>query len=267
MEQQLPPQYYDITEDATLKLNTRWVNRLTEAYNEQQRHYHTLTHIKSMIDLLALNEGQVNESLDNHLLTRDNLQILRLAIWFHDAIYSVTTTTPGYNEIESALLFEIYAREMQLVSFHECLYSPKAQDISIGVQYLILCTMTHELQPKFPSSVSVYDENSKVPQFIEKVSTRELHPRKELIALFLDLDISILGSSEEEYNTYAKNIRQEYSSYSWDAYRKGRTKIMTSFLERDRIFFTDHFREKYEQQARRNIQRELNSLQNGDENV
>jgi predicted metal-dependent HD superfamily phosphohydrolase len=85
--------------------------------------------------------------------------------------------------------------------------------------------------------------------------------------LFLDLDISILGAPEEKYNAYAKQIRKEYSSYSWEEYCRGRTKVMTSFLQRDRIFLTDHFHATYEEQARNNIQRELNSLQNGDEDV
>jgi len=123
------------------------------------------------------------------------------------------------------------------------------------------------MQPIFPSSVSAYTQNPKVQKLIKTVSAKDLRPKENLIALFLDLDISILGAEEDKYNTYAKQIRQEYSSYSWDAYCKGRSKVMTSFLQRERIFFTTHFREKYEQHARRNIQRELNSLQNGDEKV
>jgi len=147
------------------------------------------------------------------------------------------------------------------------LCSHKDSDISLKVQYLILCTLTHEMQPIFPSSVSAYTQNPKVQKLIKTVSAKDLRPKENLIALFLDLDISILGAEEDKYNTYAKQIRQEYSSYSWDAYCKGRSKVMTSFLQRERIFFTTHFREKYEQHARRNIQRELNSLQNGDEKV
>lgn len=236
----------------------KWRKILQDAYNEPHRHYHTLGHIQSMRDILADNQRDINRPLFDDLLTAENMHIMGLAIWFHDLVYDPTKTTPGYNEIESAVKFYDYAMEF---AFEHPLW-----DIMIGVLHLILATITHTM-PTFPSSVRAYDDNKKVQIIIEMVSIRGLRPRKILIQLFLDLDVSILAAPDEDYNTYAKQIRKEYSSFSWEEYRKGRMEVMTAFLQRERIFLTDHFNATYEQQARSNIQRELKSLQNGDENV
>jgi len=238
------------------EFDEKWQKLLQDAYNEPHRHYHTLGHIKSMRDILAAYEPDINRSLFDDRFLANNMHILGLAIWFHDVVYDASKRAPGYNEVESAVKFYDYAMELAF----------KSPNIVIGVLHLILATITHAM-PTFPSSVRVYDDNKKVQTIIEMVSIRGLHPKEILIQLFLDLDVSILGAPVEEYNTYAKQIRKEYSSFSWEEYRKGRMEVMTAFLQRERIFLTDHFHATYEQQARSNIQRELNSLQNGDENV
>jgi predicted metal-dependent HD superfamily phosphohydrolase len=81
-----------------------------------------------------------------------------------------------------------------------------------------------------------------------------------LTALFLDLDLSILGATEEEYDPYSRHIRSEYCQFTEEEYNKGRTAVMKAFLERERLYFTPHFYAKYESIARRNIQNEIDSL-------
>jgi len=78
--------------------------------------------------------------------------------------------------------------------------------------------------------------------------------------LLLDLDLEILARPNDEYKQYAANIRNEYSSYSDEMYRKGRIQILNSFLKKDSIFLTPEMREKYEARARENIQEEIKSL-------
>ncbi|WP_047414576.1 hypothetical protein [Cellulophaga sp. Hel_I_12] len=78
--------------------------------------------------------------------------------------------------------------------------------------------------------------------------------------LLLDCDLSILGKSNIEYTQYAKNIRKEYQIYPDFMYRKGRKKVLKSILALKSIYKTDFFIQKYEKQARENLELELAQL-------
>lgn len=78
--------------------------------------------------------------------------------------------------------------------------------------------------------------------------------------LFTDADLSILGSPWDTYHLYARNVRNEYKVYPDFLYNPGRKKVLNHFLEMDRIFKTEVFFEKFELQARGNLQKEAESL-------
>jgi len=79
--------------------------------------------------------------------------------------------------------------------------------------------------------------------------------------LFLDMDLAILGMSREMYEEYSKAIREEYSWVPELTYRKGRKKILESFMDREKIYFTAVMQKRFEEQARRNINEEIQSLE------
>ncbi|MFM7023261.1 MAG: hypothetical protein ACKOXB_09800 [Flavobacteriales bacterium] len=79
----------------------------------------------------------------------------------------------------------------------------------------------------------------------------------DLQKLFCDLDLQILGSTEEEYLQYTEKIRKEYAKYPDILYRPGRRKAMESLLSKEKIFQSNEFMERYEQRARTNISNEL----------
>lgn len=76
----------------------------------------------------------------------------------------------------------------------------------------------------------------------------------------LDADLAILGTSEEEYQKYKDQIREEYSVYPDFMYNSGRRKTMQQFLNRDTIYKTAYFINKFNHQAKTNIERELLEL-------
>lgn len=78
--------------------------------------------------------------------------------------------------------------------------------------------------------------------------------------LFTDADLSILGAPWQDYEAYFKNVRKEYRIYPDFLYKPGRKKAMQHFLEMDFIFKTTEFRQQYEEKARNNIRRELETL-------
>jgi predicted metal-dependent HD superfamily phosphohydrolase len=119
-----------------------------------------------------------------------------------------------------------------------------------AVAHLILCTINHELT--FPLDFEIDNCLRDIVHTTPQSAT--------LAPLFLDLDLSILGSDEKTYKTYARQIREEYRQYSDKEYSAGRTKVLRHFVERERLFFTEHFLGKYEQKARANIAAEIDSL-------
>jgi len=75
--------------------------------------------------------------------------------------------------------------------------------------------------------------------------------------LFTDADLSILGASPERYRLYAQQVRREYRRYPDLLYKPGRRKVLAHFLAMPRIFKTQYFWARYEEQARVNLNAEL----------
>jgi predicted metal-dependent HD superfamily phosphohydrolase len=78
--------------------------------------------------------------------------------------------------------------------------------------------------------------------------------------LFLDFDLSILGREAAIYKEYSQAIRMEYVWVPQDLYQQGRLKVLSSFLQREKIYYTEQLREIFEAQARQNIESELAEL-------
>jgi predicted metal-dependent HD superfamily phosphohydrolase len=79
-------------------------------------------------------------------------------------------------------------------------------------------------------------------------------------ALIVDIDLSILGRSEPEYESYEARIRQEYIWVPELIYRVERGKVLRLFLQRLTIYQTSTFQARYEQRARENLKRTIRAL-------
>jgi predicted metal-dependent HD superfamily phosphohydrolase len=78
--------------------------------------------------------------------------------------------------------------------------------------------------------------------------------------LFIDADLSILGSSPDRYGRYAQQVRREFRLYPDLLYKPGRRKVLAHFLALPHMFKTAQFRERFEVQARINLEAELGGL-------
>src|SRR3989344_1609799 len=78
--------------------------------------------------------------------------------------------------------------------------------------------------------------------------------------LLLDIDLSILGKSESEFDEYENGIRKEYDFVSDEDFRNGRGEILEKFIKRPSIYITDRFRERYESKAIKNLERSIEKL-------
>ena len=74
---------------------------------------------------------------------------------------------------------------------------------------------------------------------------------------FTDADLAILGSDWANYENYSQKVRKEYALTPIVIYRPARKKVLRHFLAMNKIYKTSYFYNKYEAQARLNIQREL----------
>ena len=146
------------------------------------------------------------------------------ALYWHDAVYDPQAKD---NEEQSACLLE-----------QEAVGHLSPDDIDFAA-VIIRATADHSL----PASLTARDT--------------------EDLSLFLDLDLSILGAPEAVYDRYEEAIRAEYAFVPDEAFRTGRCAILTGFLGRDRLYFTDIAHAEWDALARANLARAVRALEQG----
>ncbi len=76
-------------------------------------------------------------------------------------------------------------------------------------------------------------------------------------SLIVDIDLAILGQSEEVFDAYERQIREEYAWVPEEIFRVERKKILESILWQGNPYHTTAFREKYGRQAEMNLRRSI----------
>ncbi|MES2506787.1 MAG: hypothetical protein V4599_08790 [Verrucomicrobiota bacterium] len=113
-------------------------------------------------------------------------------------------------------------------------------------------------------------ENGVTGDFLQKVRSLILLTKKHVpdatpdAALMCDIDLVILGKDEALFWAYEQAIRREYAQVPAEDYRRGRSRVLESFLQRPQIYATSFFQERYEAQARWNLQASLARLVTGE---
>lgn len=148
-------------------------------------------------------------------------EAVEAAIWFHDAVYDSKAKD---NEAQSAAL----ARE----KLDGRVESGRLERIAT----MILATATHAL-----------------PDLADEPSRRDT-------ALFLDMDLSILGAPWQAFEAYEQDVREEYAWVPEPAWIAGRSAVLRNFMARPALFHTQEFRDRFEVQARKNIGTALQRL-------
>jgi predicted metal-dependent HD superfamily phosphohydrolase len=78
--------------------------------------------------------------------------------------------------------------------------------------------------------------------------------------LMVDVDLSILGKDEKRFSEYAREIREEYAWVPQPVFAAKRSEILQRFVARQQIYATNWFLEKYERQARLNLEASIRKL-------
>jgi len=136
--------------------------------------------------------------------------------------------------------------------FHDVIYDPRRDDNEEQSAKYAAQTLNRMSLHEHIDVVKTMIESTKHSGEIKDQDTRVL----------LDVDLTILGQSQEEYHSYSKAIRKEYNHLSGEEYIKRRNETLRRFLNRENIYHTELFRAKYEEKARENMRREISNLEN-----
>lgn len=133
--------------------------------------------------------------------------------------------------------------------YHDIIYDPTKQDNELQSALLFQKIYAHTL----PSALI-----ERIYELIMLTATHELTDHLDSDAAYLlDMDLSILGTERSDYQRYAQAVRQEYIHVANDGYRSGRIKVLEGLLAHPRLYLTDYYYERLEQQARQNIENEI----------
>lgn len=76
----------------------------------------------------------------------------------------------------------------------------------------------------------------------------------------VDIDLAILGAEPDRFDQYERDIRREYQWVPEEQFRQGRAALLEVFLQRKWIFNTAVCRDRFEANARLNLQRSIERL-------
>ena len=135
--------------------------------------------------------------------------------------------------------------------FHDIIYDPRAND-------------NEEKSAEYAGDTLLSEgvdqgTDEKIKAMILATKHQEPSNDRDTGAL-LDIDLAILGKASMEFQQYENGIHREYSWVPEEQYKIGRKRILEGFIKRRKIYSTEYFREKYEANARRNLQHAIEKL-------
>lgn len=155
----------------------------------------------------------------------ENPNVVETAIWFHGFVYDTSEEWAQFNEAFSSATAYGYVRELGLSHL-----------FGLEVLCLVLATKFHE------------------PIIVCKPMD---------VRVLIDADLSSLGKLWSEFQEDSRAVREEYDHVPEAVFREKRVEILQGFLNRQKIYRTDYFYEKYEAQARENLKRAIEELKTG----
>jgi len=135
--------------------------------------------------------------------------------------------------------------------FHDAVYDTKTKNNEEKSAEFLSCLLD--------KSGVLADKIMRTSRII-RVTDHKTPPENLDEEVIVDIDLSIFGQSKEKYLWYSEEIRKEYLWVPEEQFKQGRRLILENFLGRDRIYYTSHFRDKYESQARANLKSEIKRL-------
>lgn len=204
---------------------------LLDRWSEPHRHYHSTTHLASVLSAVAsLHRAGELEGAGALRSMRESegtagsgasssLAPVLLGSWFHDSVYS---GDPGADEEASAAL---------------------AEDL-----------LSHFLPERTVA------ETTRLVRLTASHTTSE----QDLAgAVLIDADLEVLARPATLYRRYVALVRADYAHVPDAEFQAGRTAVVDSLLKRPVLYQTFTGRRRWEAAARQNLQTEIQSLRSG----
>uniref|UniRef100_A0AC34R6M5 Uncharacterized protein n=1 Tax=Panagrolaimus sp. JU765 TaxID=591449 RepID=A0AC34R6M5_9BILA len=183
-------------------------------------------------------------------------------------IFDSYSTRPFYNLkhlIQMFLLYDQYKDQLKdryamafAVFFKHIDYDPRVSDSAEKSAQKLheFCQETTLDQENYIADLIIQSgSNCTEAHLGENYGGDDLH-------FLIDFDFAFLGENEELYKKHSEAIRKEHSHLTDSEYKETRLKLLRLFLQIPNIYATKEFREKYEKQARTNINNEITTLSN-----
>ena len=137
--------------------------------------------------------------------------------------------------------------------FHDAVYQPQSitnevDSANWAQHFLESCGATQEHSQRIYNHIIATKHD---PQKLSKDSS-----------FVVDIDLSILGRSQQKYQQFEQNIYLEYSWMPQPIFCRRRIEILEYFLMKSSIYNTEYFRGRYEKQARSNLLGAIEVLRN-----
>lgn len=165
------------------------------------------------------------------------------------AYHSLDHVAHCLDEFATARHLAVRPNEVEMaIWFHDAIYVPGARDNEArSAELARQCCREMKLPKAFGKRV-----------FHLVIATQHLDtPQDPDARLIADVDLAILGQSPERFDDYEQQIRREYAAVPDEEFWARRADLLRGFLARTHIYATDHFRDRYEAAARRNLERSL----------
>lgn len=166
----------------------------------------------------------------------------------HRAYHTLRHIDHCLTELEGAWNFAQNPEAIEMaVWFHDIIYERAADNEERSAEYAMKVALAIGLSEEFATEVS---------RLI--LTTKHLSiPEDNDARILADIDIAILGQAPDVFDRYEDNVRIEYNYIDDASFAKGRSAVMKLFSDRERIYSTDFFRDRYEEQARANLARSI----------
>lgn len=184
---------------------------LHTAWREPQRHYHTLEHLGECLQHLRLLQAHAQD-----------LPVLAMALWFHDAVYDPPAKD---NEARSAAWAA------------EALTAARVAPARVAAVVQLVLATCHGHGTADTSACGAHDA-----------------------ALLTDIDLAILAAEPARFDRYEAQVRAEYAWVPGDAFAAGRSRLLRTLLAQPRLYSEAVAPLGWEARARDNLARSLARL-------